>query len=69
MARFVYLNKHSNQALTQLQKYHTQYVVICPNTGLAFFNEKPPRLRLQQAMKATGVRIDLLITQGIPMPP
>lgn len=56
VARFVYLNKHSNCAMSNLQKFHTQYVVICPQTGKPFFNEKPPRLRLQQAMKATGVR-------------
>lgn len=55
--RLVYLNKHSQLAIENLRRYDTQYVFICPNTGQPFYNEKPPRLRLQQAMKATGVRL------------
>lgn len=57
VARLVYLNKHSQQALDMLRQYHDDYIMICPTTGLPFYNEKPPRVRLQQAMKATGVRI------------
>lgn len=55
-ARVVYLNKHSQLAIENLKVYHRHYVVICPNTGLPFYNDKPPRLRLQQAMRATGIR-------------
>lgn len=54
--RMVYLNQHSNLAINNLRRYNTQYVLICPNTKQPFYNEKPTRLRLQEAMKATGVR-------------
>lgn len=54
--RTVYLNQHSQLAINNLRKYNTQYVLICPNTGQPFYNEKPCRLRLQEAMKAVGVR-------------
>lgn len=56
-ARLVYLNKHSQLAIDMLKRYDTKYVFICPNTGQPFYNDKPPRLRLQQAMRATGVRL------------
>lgn len=55
--RLVYLNKHSQFAIENLRKFNHDYVVFCPNTGQPFYNDKPPRLRLQEAMKATGIRL------------
>lgn len=58
VVRDVYLNDRSTQALTALQelKLSNDYVMICPETGEPFFNEKPPRIRLVDAMKACQVR-------------
>ena len=56
VARLVYLNKHSQLAINNLRDYHRDYVLICPATGLPFYNDKPPRIRLQEAMRATRVR-------------
>jgi integrase len=58
VVRDVYLNDRSTQALTALQelKLSNDYVMICPETGEPFFNEKPPRIRLVEAMKACQVR-------------
>lgn len=55
-ARVVYLNKHSQEAIDNLKAYDTRYVIICPNTGLPFCDDKAPRMRLQEAMRATGIR-------------
>lgn len=43
VARLVYLNKHSQLAINNLRDYHRD-------------NDKPPRIRLQEAMRATRVR-------------
>ena len=56
VARLVYLNKHSQLAINNLRDYHRDYALICPATGLPFYNDKPPRIRLQEAMRATRVR-------------
>lgn len=61
-AREVCLNPRSKKAAQQLIKYknerniRTKYLMICPETGEPFFNEKPPRNRLATAMKACGIR-------------
>lgn len=57
VARWVYLNNMSYQAVVNLQKFHNQYVVICPNTNAPFYNDKPPRIRLQRAMSALNIRL------------
>ncbi len=61
-SREVYLNERSTQALKALlqfkkdQGYQTDYVMLCPKTKEPFFNEKPPRERLVEAMKACSIR-------------
>ncbi|WP_335953726.1 site-specific integrase [Acinetobacter higginsii] len=61
-ARDVCLNPRSKKAAQQLIKYkkdrdiRSKYLMICPETGEPFFNEKPPRNRLVNAMKACGIR-------------
>lgn len=61
-AREICLNPRSKKAAQQLIKYkkdrdiRTKYLMICPETGEPFFNEKPPRNRLVAAMKACGIR-------------
>ncbi|UZA18051.1 site-specific integrase [Moraxella bovis] len=60
-ARTLYLNDRSMRAIEQLKEMRdctkpSQYVLICPETGEPFFNEKPPRLRLNDAMKACRIR-------------
>lgn len=56
--REVYLNERSKRALTALKnlKLNHDYVMICPETGEPFFNEKPPRVRLVEAMRAYQIR-------------
>lgn len=56
--REVYLNDRSLKALNEIQKLNlsNDYVMICPETGEPFFNEKPPRNRLVAAMQACGIR-------------
>ncbi len=61
-SREVYLNERSTLALKALlqfkkdQGYQTDYVMLCPKTKEPFFNEKPPRERLVEAMKACSIR-------------
>lgn len=61
-AREVYLNPRSKKAAQALIKYkrdrniQSKYLMICPETGEPFFNEKPPRNRLINAMRACGIR-------------
>lgn len=56
--REVYLNDRSKRALEALDamKLSDDYVMICPETSQPFYNEKPARMRLIEAMKATRVR-------------
>ncbi len=57
-AREVYLNDRSKRALEALDamKLSNDYVMICPETRQPFYNEKPARMRLIEAMKSTRVR-------------
>lgn len=57
-AREVYLNDRSKRAFEALEamKLSDDYVMICPETSQPFYNEKPARMRLIEAMKATRVR-------------
>lgn len=57
-AREVYLNDRSKRAFEALDamKLSNDYVMICPETGQPFYNEKPARMRLIEAMKSTRVR-------------
>lgn len=57
-AREVYLNDRSKRALEALDamKLSDDYVMICPETNEPFYNEKPARMRLIEAMKSTRVR-------------
>ena len=63
-ARIVYMNERSKTSLnclreltpTLAKKEFKEYVLVCPETGEAFFNEKPPRLRLVDAMKGCHIR-------------
>lgn len=60
-ARTLYLNDRSRRAMDNLKELYDQtpsgkHVLICPETGEPFFNEKPPRLRLNEAMHACRIR-------------
>ncbi|MGO3338246.1 tyrosine-type recombinase/integrase [Psychrobacter sp.] len=57
-AREVYLNDRSKRAFEAIEamKLSDDYVMICPETSQPFYNEKPARMRLIEAMKATRVR-------------
>ena len=57
-AREVYLNDRSKRAFEALDamKLDNDYVMICPETSQPFYNEKPARMRLIEAMKSTRVR-------------
>lgn len=57
-AREVYLNDRSKRALEALDamKLSDDYVMICPETNEPFYNEKPARMRLIEAMQSTRVR-------------
>ncbi len=63
-ARIVYMNERSKTSLnclreltpTLAKKEFKEYVLVCPETGEAFFNEKPPRLRLVVAMQGCRIR-------------
>ena len=57
-AREVYLNDRSKRAFEALEamQLSDDYVMICPETSQPFYNEKPARMRLIEAMKATRVR-------------
>lgn len=57
-AREVYLNDRSKRAFEALDamKLSDDYVMICPETSQPFYNEKPARMRLVEAMKSTRVR-------------
>lgn len=57
-AREVYLNDRSKRAFEALDamKLSDDYVMICPETSQPFYNEKPARMRLIEAMKSTRVR-------------
>lgn len=54
-ARVVYLNDRSKRAFEALDamKLSDDYVMICPETNEPFYNEKPARMRLIEAMKFT----------------
>lgn len=56
--REVYLNDRSKRALEAIEKMalSNDYIMICPETRQPFYNEKPARMRLINAMKATRVR-------------
>lgn len=56
--RDVHFNERSKNALIALKelKLSNDYVMICPETGEPFFNEKPQRNRLVKAMKACQIR-------------
>lgn len=58
VAREVYLNERSKAALKSIKdmKLNSSYVMICPETMEPFFNEKPPRLRLVDAMQSCMIR-------------
>lgn len=57
-AREVYLNDRSKRAFEALNDLalSKDYIMICPETNEPFYNEKPSRLRLVDAMKATRIR-------------
>lgn len=57
-AREVYLNDRSKRAFEALDalKLSDDYIMICPETSQPFYNEKPARMRLIDAMKSTRVR-------------
>ena len=61
-AREVCLNARSKKAAQELIKYkkdrniQSKYLMLCPETGEPFFNEKPPRNRLVAALKSCGIR-------------
>lgn len=56
-AREVYLNSRSKLALENLKELaKSNYVLTCPDTNQAFFNEKHLRLRLVKAMHECGIR-------------
>ena len=58
----VYLNERSTLALKALlqfkkeQGFKTDYVILCPKAKKPFFNQKPPRERLVEAMQACSIR-------------
>ncbi|MDH1278248.1 site-specific integrase [Acinetobacter johnsonii] len=56
--REVYLNERSTHALKAIKdlKLSSDYIMICPETNAPFFNEKPPRLRITEAMKSCMIR-------------
>ncbi|WP_333640492.1 tyrosine-type recombinase/integrase [Acinetobacter johnsonii] len=56
--REVYLNERSTHALKAIKdlKLSSDYIMICPETNAPFFNEKPPRLRIIEAMKSCMIR-------------
>lgn len=56
--REVYLNDRSKRALEAIENMalSNDYIMICPETRQPFYNEKPARMRLINAMKATRVR-------------
>lgn len=58
VAREVYLNDRSKAALKAIKdmRLSSSYVMICPETSEPFFNEKPPRLRLVEAMQSCMIR-------------
>lgn len=58
VAREVYLNDRSKGALKAIKemRFSNSYVMICPETSEPFFNEKPPRLRLVDAMQSCMIR-------------
>ena len=58
VAREVYLNERSKAALKSIKhmKLNSSYVMISPETMEPFFNEKPPRLRLVDAMQSCMIR-------------
>ena len=57
-AREVYLNDRSKRAFEALDamKLSDDYIMICPETSRPFYNEKPARMRLIEAMKSTRIR-------------
>ncbi len=57
-AREVYLNDRSKRAFEALDAMNlsNDYVMICPETSQPFYNEKPARMRLIEAMQSTRVR-------------
>lgn len=57
-AREVYLNDRSKRAFEAINDLamSKDYVMICSETDAPFYNEKPPRLRLVDAMKASRIR-------------
>lgn len=58
VAREVCLNDRSKSALKAIKslRLSNAYVMICPETMEPFFNEKPPRLRLVDAMQSCMIR-------------
>lgn len=56
--REVYLNDRSKRAFETLSamKLSATHVMICPETKLPFYSEKPARVRLVEAMKECRVR-------------
>ncbi len=57
-SRTIHLNDRAYNALLrqhQLTKGR-EHIFICPETDEPFYNEKPPRLRLQKAMQELGIR-------------
>lgn len=58
VAREVALNDRAKRAFEALHdmQLSSDYVMICPQTNQPFYNEKPLRLRLIEAMKAMRVR-------------
>lgn len=58
-SRTIHLNDRAYNALLrqhQLTKGR-EHIFICPETDEPFYNEKPPRLRLQKAMQELGIRV------------
>lgn len=57
-ARQVLLNDRSYNALYALLELHIDpsYILICPETMQPFYNEKPPRIRFNQALINTNIR-------------
>lgn len=77
-ARIIHLHDRAYNALLCLFKItgKQNYIFICPESNEPFYSEKPPRLRLQKAMQALGIRdrrayntrhtyATLLLTSGV----
>lgn len=62
VARIVDLHDKAIEAVHNLKKFkkkyniESDYLLICPTTFKRFYNEKPPRMRFNKALKACNIR-------------